>query len=112
MIFNTEKIQDVFVVRLQGSLDVAVQTALKEKLQEFAEKNDDDIVLDFTSVHFIDSSCLGALVALLKRIRERKGDIKIAHLSDDVRSIFQITRLDRVFEIFDTTDEAVTSFYR
>lgn len=112
MILNTEKIQDVFIVRLQGSLDVSVQTALKDKLQDFAENNDNDVVLDFTSVHFIDSSCLGALVALMKKIREHKGDIKIAHLSDDVRSIFQITRLDRVFELYDTTDEAVNSFYK
>jgi anti-anti-sigma regulatory factor len=44
-------------------------------------------------------------------IWENKSDIKLTHLTEDVRSIFQITRLDRVFEIFDDAQEAVNSFY-
>lgn len=112
MNFETEKIHNIIVVKPQGSLDVSIQTPFKEKLQEIAAQNDNDVVLDFSGVQFIDSACLGALVALLKRLREHKGDIKMSCLTDDVRSIFQITRLDRVFEIFDTREEAVNSFFK
>lgn len=102
----------VTVVKLNGSLDVSVQKTLKDKLIEVAESNESDVVVDFESVNFIDSSCLGVLVSLAKRLREKKGDIKISQLSSDVMSIFQITRLDRVFEIFEKNKEAVESYYR
>jgi anti-anti-sigma factor len=52
------------------------------------------------------------MVSLVKGLREKKGDIKLVALTDDVRSIFQITRLDRIFQIFDTVQEAVESFYK
>ena len=112
MNFETEKIHNIIIVKLQGALEVSIQTLLKEKLQDIAAQNDNDVVLDFSNVEFIDSACLGALVALLKRLREHKGDIKMACLTDDVRSIFQITRLDRVFDLFETKEEAVNSFFK
>lgn len=112
MNLETEKIHNIIIVKLQGALEVSIQTVLKEKLQDIAAQNDNDVVLDFLNVQFIDSACLGALVALLKRLREHKGDIKMACMNEDVRSIFQITRLDRVFEIFETKEEAVNSFFK
>lgn len=104
--------QDVAVVTLKGSLDVSVQKELKEELLEVAENKQNDIALNMAHVEFIDSSCLGVLVSLAKRFREKKGDIKLFGLTDDVRSIFQITRLDKVFEVFEGQAETVDSFYR
>lgn len=112
MIETTTMEQDVAVVSLKGSLDVSVQKELKEELLEIADRKQNDIALDLSNVEFIDSSCLGVLVSLAKRFREKKGDIKLFGLTDDVRSIFQITRLDKVFEVFDGKSEAVDSFYR
>lgn len=103
---------EVTIISLSGSLDVSVQSKFKEELVNASRHKDDEIILDFEKVSFIDSSCLGVLVSLTKRIREEKGDIKLSQLSSDVRSIFQITRLDNVFEIYDSNDDAVDSFFR
>ncbi|MBF0105627.1 MAG: STAS domain-containing protein [Deltaproteobacteria bacterium] len=112
MKIETKKENRVMVVTFQGSLDVSNQTKLKDTLAGIADAGESDVVFDFKDVNFIDSSCLGVLVAITKRLREIKGDIKLTGLSDDVRSIFQITRLDRIFEIFASNKEAVDSFYR
>lgn len=111
MINKVENQSDVMVVGLQGALEVSLQQTLKSELEKVAAQQS-DLVLDFSEVSFIDSSCLGALVSLTKVLRAERGDIKIVHLNDDVRSIFQITRLDRIFEIFDDTNTAVESYYR
>lgn len=113
MIAEVEVKSDVVVVRLEGSLDISLQDDLKSNLSNICrEKKQSDLVLDFEKVTFIDSSCLGALVSFAKELREDKGDLKLSTLSDDVISIFQITRLDKIFDIFDALDEAVESFYR
>lgn len=110
MILKKEIQSDVAIVSLTGVLEVSLQQTLKDNLLQIAREQN-DLVLNFAEVSFIDSSCLGALVAVAKKLRDEKGDLKLVHLNDDVRSIFQITRLDRIFEIFDTTSEAVESFY-
>lgn len=110
MITKTENRSDVIVVDLEGVLEVSLQQTLKDKLLQIAREQN-DMVLNFSQVTFIDSSCLGALVSLAKTLREQKGDIKLVRLTDDVQSIFQITRLDRIFEIFESVDSAVESFY-
>lgn len=102
---------DVTVATLVGSLDVSVQKELRDELEGLA-KAQEDIVLECSQVSFLDSSCLGILVSITKSLRDRKGDIKFAALTDDVRSIFQITRLDRIFELYDSVSEAVESYYK
>lgn len=99
------------VLQLQGSLEVDLQGMLKEKIEEISGK-ESDIVLDFSEVTFIDSSCLGALVSSVKSLRGKKGDLKLSCLQEDVRSIFQITRLDKIFEIFENVEEAIESYYK
>lgn len=113
MIAEVKKMNDVMLVELVGSLDVSLQSNMKDKLMKvFSENQNGDVVLDFQKVNFIDSSCLGVLVSLARTLRENKSDIKLIHLTEDVRSIFQITRLDKIFEIFDNAQEAVNSFFR
>ena len=98
------------VIVLEGSLEVGKQEKLKEDLLKQISSPSRRAVLDLTAVDFIDSACLGALIAVTRRLREQGGDIKISGLSAEVKSIFQITRLDRVFEVFWKKEEAVSSY--
>ena len=68
------------------------------------------MVLDMGRVGFVDSSGVGAIVGLMKAARERGGDLKLTALSPDLRTVLELTRLDRVFEIHDSVDAAVRSF--
>jgi anti-anti-sigma factor len=68
------------------------------------------IVVDLTDCEFIDSTFLGALVVSLKRITGLGGDLKLVGFQTAVSMMFQLTRMYRVFETFQTRDEAIKSF--
>ena len=74
-------------------------TELREKLIDMIENNKYDFLLDFSNCTFIDSTGLGVLVSLYKRINEHRGTLKLIKLNHNVMRVFKLTRLDKVFEI-------------
>ena len=64
-------------------------------------------MVDFSNSPYIDSSGLGALVSLSRRLRDAGGDLRLVGLNDDLRSLFELTRLDQLFPLFATRDEAL-----
>lgn len=105
-----EKINGVEVLNLTGRLDASSAKDFKEKVGSLAKEKRVNLVIDMGAIDFIDSSGLGSLVASLRSVNKLGGDIKIASLQDPVRSIFEITRLHRIFEIFDDSFIAAKSF--
>ncbi len=100
------------VVRLHGPLTAASADAFRDRFIRWLEDAAvvRHIVIDLAAAEFLDSAGLGALVALLKRVTERGGDLKLAGMPKKVRMIFEITRAHRIFEIFETVEEALESF--
>jgi anti-sigma B factor antagonist len=98
------------IVSVDGQLIVANRNELKEKVLSALEAGDLKFVFDFTSTGYIDSSGLGVLVSVSKKIREAGGDLRLAGLNEDLRMLFELTKLDTLFKICDTTDEALESF--
>jgi anti-sigma B factor antagonist len=102
-----EKIDKVLVVKLlEKRIDAFIAADFRGQMGVFINEGQELIVLDLTEVDFVDSSGLGAIVASLKMLGG-KGDLVIAGASDKVMSLFKLTRMDRVFQIFATRDEAV-----
>ena len=97
------------ILRPEGALNVVTVDRLREDWQAWFQQNPAVklVVVDLAAVEFIDSSGLGLLIALLKWAGGRGGDVRIAGLRKTVRMIFEITRTYKVFEIFDTADEAL-----
>ncbi len=93
-----------------GRLDAQVSGTLKEKIQELLDEGTVHLVINLEGVDFLDSSGLGALVAGLRKAKEKKGEIKLSGLRPDVRSIFDITRVARLFQICQDVPEAVAAF--
>ena len=77
------------------------------KLFEEGKRN---LVIDLQAVRFVDSSGLGALVSGFKNASSRNGNLKLAGLQLQVKSMFELTRLHRVFEIYTDSGEALASF--
>ena len=82
---------------------------LRQKSKELVEQGERVFVLDMLDVPWLDSSGLGEVFASFKRAREVDGEVKLV-LRGKSYSLFTITRLDKVFEIFDDVDSAVASF--
>jgi len=87
------------LVRLSGSIYVKEADQVRESLIGFIDKGYKRFIIDFGSVDYIDSSGLGTLVAIQKRALENGGSIVIQGLHGSVKYLFELTRLDRVFEI-------------
>jgi anti-sigma B factor antagonist len=97
------------VVTLTGEVDVYTAPALRARLIEAAESECSAIVVDMSGVDFIDSSGLGVLVSVLKRVREQGSTMSIVSDREVILKVFRITGLDRVFPIVPTLAEAVGS---
>jgi len=80
--------------------------AFKDGIAEIIDTGSAQLVVDFTDVAFVDSSGLGALVGVLKKIGHR-GDLAVCGLNSDVAQMFKICRMDQVFKIFGTVDGAL-----
>ena len=74
------------------------------------EKGEKKFLIDFSQTGYIDSSGLGVLVSLSKKIREQGGELRLANLNDDLKTLFELTKLDTLFQIADTRERALESF--
>lgn len=108
-VVSTEKegvaIGEVDSKMLDASTVSAFRDAVKPMLTEKAQ-----VVLDLSKVEFIDSSGLGALVACLRQAHASGGDIKLFGLGKSARALFELVRMHRVFEVFNSADEAISSY--
>ena len=110
MEIREEKINDVEVLKLEGRLDASSAKDIKEKVELLTKENRVKLVIDMEGIDFIDSSGLGSLVSSLRSVNKLGGDIKISALKAQVRAIFELTRLHRIFGIYDDSNAAATSY--
>ena len=100
----------VMVVQVDGQLIVGNRQELKQLVQEAVDHGEKKFLVDFAKAGYIDSSGLGVLVSLSKKIREQGGELRLANLNDDLKTLFELTKLDTLFQIADTRERALQSF--
>jgi anti-sigma B factor antagonist len=94
----------------EDRLDAHNSSELKTQMLAFFDEGKNNLIIDLKDVRFVDSSGLGSLVSGFKNASARNGNLKLCGLQPQVRSMFELTRLHRVFEIFPDAEEAMTSF--
>ena len=97
----------IMVVAPRGDLDMAVADQMKRTLAKLVDDGSRKLLVDLGQVGYVDSSGMGALVASLKHARTLGGDLRLCALQDDVRAIFEMTRLNRAVTIHGTRSEAL-----
>lgn len=107
MVFQVQKSDDITIVDVDGQLIVGNRQELKQKVLEELERGERKFLIDFTNTGYIDSSGLGVLVSLSKKIREQEGELRLSGLNEDLRTLFELTKLDTLFIIADTREEAL-----
>lgn len=99
------------VLSLGGErLDAHNSDMVKDELKRRFSAGAKQVLVDLGEVSFIDSSGLGALVSGFKSAMSAKGRLALAGLQAQVQSMFELTRLNRVFDIYPTVEEALSSF--
>lgn len=107
------KMRDVTVVNLNDSsiLDALQVEQIGEELFDLVTaKACKKIVLDFSKVRFLSSSALGILIRLRKEAQDIKGKIVFCGLRKDLRQIFKITNLEKLFDFYDNEEQALNAF--
>jgi anti-sigma B factor antagonist len=107
---NTERLGDsTFVIALTGGVDLYTAPEFKQQLLDAISKGAKNVVVDLTGTTFIDSTTLGVLVGGIKRLRGQEGQLSLVCSDRNIAKIFEITGLDRVFQIYPARDEALAA---
>jgi len=105
-----EKVNGSMVLFVQEErIDAHNSADLKELVLQLLEQGETDLVVQLQSVRFIDSSGLGALLAGMKNASSKSGKFTLTNIQPQVLSMFELTRLNRVFEIYPDLQDVFTS---
>jgi anti-sigma B factor antagonist len=110
MEYLEEKVDGVNILKIDGRLDATCVSQLKDAVLAMIDAEKLKILIDMADVDFVDSSGLGTLVTCLRSVSKAGGVFKIAALQEGPKNLFEITRLNRVFDIYDDRNSALTSF--
>jgi anti-sigma B factor antagonist len=94
-------------VGVAGEVDLYTAPALKAALRETIDNGARSVLVDLSRATFIDSTTLGVLMGAVKRLRPAGGELAIACSDPNIRKIFEITLLDRIFNIFDLPAQGI-----
>ncbi len=106
----TEQGEIVKIEIQEERMDAHNSGDLKEQMLQLFDDGKCNLIIDLSEVRFVDSSGLGALVSGFKNASARDGSLKLCCLQPQVRSMFELTRLHRVFEIYASVEEALESY--
>jgi anti-sigma B factor antagonist len=108
--FRTYTQDNVQVITLSGRFDGSAISPIRHWLEEATSKEPANIVVNLNQVTFLDSSALATLVFGLKRATQFNGALRLCCLQRRVRLLFELTRMDRVFEIYPCEEDAINTF--
>lgn len=107
----TESIKNnVIICSVEGEINIDTSPDLRKAFDRFIHNNIKKIVIDFSGVSYIDSSGLATLIELLQRLKRIDGKFRICSMSAKVKNIFEVTKILKLFGIFDTQEAALKDF--
>ena len=110
MEFPLEKVDNVAIVLIPiDELDASNAGEFKRDITPVLQANT-KLVFDLAQMRFVDSSGLGAMLSCLRQLSAKRGDLKLCNMSSQVRALFEIVRMHRIFDIYATREDAVKAF--
>jgi anti-sigma B factor antagonist len=100
------------IVNLKGEVDLHTCAEFRETLRDLIENKHYDIVINLADVPYLDSAALGVLVDAVRRVREHEGSISLVSTTPFVRRAFEITRLVKIFQLYDDNESALAEIRR
>lgn len=97
IISNYDESRDCQKISLKGEIDLDTAEQFRSELKKVTEQKIMDIVIDMSQLDYIDSSGLGILIGTLKKLKTQNKDIYLNSLKDNVKKVFTITGLDKIF---------------
>ncbi len=101
---------DILVYSVNGDVDINSSPQIRKAFDKPINEKAMKIVINLSGVSYIDSSGLATFVEVLKKTRNYGGKLRITNLAPKVKSLFEITKLEKLFAIYDTEEEASADF--
>lgn len=98
-------------IEVHGEIDVYTSPKVKEIITELIDKGNYNLIINLEGVRYIDSTGLGVLIGALKKVREKDGCINLVCNNPQIKKIFNITGLVKIFGIFKTEEEALKGLH-
>lgn len=103
---------DLKIISPQGILDGTQAKEFRAEVDQSLRDGSKTILVDFKDITFMDSSGLGALVLALKAIRSQGSKIMLCSINEQIQMLFELTSMDKVFEIFADVEDFKNSVYK
>ena len=100
----------LFVCYVEGEIDINTAPDLKKHFEKILSKKAPKLVVNFSKVTYVDSSGLATLVEVLKMMRSYGGKMRLSNLSPKIKSLFEITKLEKLFDIAPDEAKAISDF--
>jgi anti-sigma B factor antagonist len=97
------------VISVSGDIDLYTSPELRKAIAKLAKKKADPLVVDLREVDYMDSSGVATLVEGLQLTNRYEGSFRVASLNEGVREVFELARLDKVFDIYDNQEQALSN---
>ena len=110
MEIRIEKDSDVLICIPVGEINIHNSRELRKAFRQIVRDKEKKVVVDFSSLSFIDSAGLATLIEMLHRLQKIDGHFKLSNVNLHVKDVLKTTRLDTFFEIYDTRENAVKDF--
>ena len=107
---KAENKNGLMVCYIDGEIDINSSPDIKKSFDKLISKKTPKIVINLARVTYVDSSGLATLVEVLKKMKAYGGRMRLVNLSAKIRSLFEITKLEKLFEIMSDEEEAISTF--
>jgi len=108
---QSKDLDGIVALHLQGKLMGGPDAdTFRKTIYDLLERGKKKVIVDLKSVNWVNSTGVGILISGYTTLRKSGGDLKLIHVSEKIRSILYVTKLNLIFECFDSEDEAIASF--
>jgi anti-sigma B factor antagonist len=105
-----EKSNDVVMCILEGEININSSPELRKIFEGIIKRNEKKVLVNFSGVTYIDSSGLATLIEMFQRLKKIGGSLRFCNMDQKVKNVFEVTKLHKLFEIFDTQELALKGF--
>jgi len=110
MSVKIESKKGLAVCHVEGEIDINSSPGIKKAFDKLIAQKAPKIIINLSKVTYVDSSGLATLVEILKNMKSYGGRMRLTNMSSKIKSLFEITKLERLFEIMADEEEAISTF--
>ena len=110
MKIREEKINDVIICAAEGEVNINNSPELRKAFDAIIKRSEKKVLVNFSAVSYIDSSGLATLIEMFQRLKKIGGHLRFCNMDQKVKNVFEITKLHKLFEIFDSQESALKDF--